>query len=274
MLLSRILTYANRWVTVDSDPLGFDETASDDAYSGQLGLEVEMTPAVSLSGTFAFAFESSDTAFVLGLNFRPGPTSTAKVQPVDIPTRPARGFSPPPHKTTKMTLDNNSNSVIEVIGTKNSRIGRLPELTPAKEKKGLDTKSSRISRLAEPAPVKEKKKRVQSPAKRSVHELLGGYIVAEDGQFLGRISTNEAESLSILNEVGKYGSEVSNTSIFNDVGQYGSSVSPQSAFNDIASTPPRMYTAEGEFVAYLTTNTVKGPRVNTRAFIGWLKSQK
>ena len=74
------LNYGNRWLTMDSNPLGINETESDDAYSGQLGLELEMTPAVSLLGTFVFAFESSDTVFALGLNFHPGQTSKAKVE--------------------------------------------------------------------------------------------------------------------------------------------------------------------------------------------------
>ena len=103
--------------------------------------------------------------------------------------------------------------------------------------------------------------------------LEGATIVAEDGQFLGKITTSSVDSQSIINDVGRYGSDVSPTSIRNTVGRYGSTVASQSPFNDVASTPPRIY-KNGRFIAYLTTNRVKTPRVDPRALIGWLQSQQ
>jgi len=107
----------------------------------------------------------------------------------------------------------------------------------------------------------------------SFSDLLDGYIVAQDGTFLGNISTSPVNSKSILNSVGAHGSEVRSDSIFNSVGRYGSSVSRYSAFNDIASSPPKVYTTDGEFIGYLTTNTMRSPRVDPYSLIGWLRSQ-
>jgi len=104
--------------------------------------------------------------------------------------------------------------------------------------------------------------------------LEGCVIIANDGQFLGRITRNEVTHDSILNEVGRYGSEVSPTSIFNQVGRYGSEVSPLSAFNEIASTPPRIVNQSGRVVAYLTVNPIKTPAVDPRILIGLLRSER
>ena len=105
-------------------------------------------------------------------------------------------------------------------------------------------------------------------------QLEGCVIVANDGQFLGRITVNEVASDSILNEVGRYGSEVSSTSIFNQVGRYGSEVSSLSPFNEVTSTPPQIVNRSGQFVAYLTKNSVKTPAVDPHLLIGLLKSAR
>ena len=102
--------------------------------------------------------------------------------------------------------------------------------------------------------------------------LEGALIIAQDGQFLGKITRNSADRDSITNTVGPYGSEVSSTSIFNSVGKYGSEVSSSSPFNSVASTPPRIFKGD-KFVCYLTVNTVKQPRVDPHLLEGWLKSQ-
>ena len=107
----------------------------------------------------------------------------------------------------------------------------------------------------------------------SFSDLLDGYIVAQDGTYLGNISTSTVNSKSILNSVGAHGSKVRSDSIFNSVGRYGSGVSRYSAFNDIASSPPRVYTRDGKFVGYLTTNKIRSPRIEPYSLIGWLRSQ-
>lgn len=110
-------------------------------------------------------------------------------------------------------------------------------------------------------------------ATSSFNNLEGAVIVADDGQFLGKITTNDVDPNSILNDVGQYGSDVSSVSIFNDVSKYGSDVSSLSPFDSVTSTPPQIFIGS-KFVAYLTVNTVKTPRIDPRALIGWLKSQQ
>lgn len=112
-----------------------------------------------------------------------------------------------------------------------------------------------------------------SSAMLSFDQLEGCSIVGDDGEFLGIISRNEVDSKSILNSVGRYGSTVSSTSIFCTVGRYGSEVSSLSAFCEIASTPPKIISKDGKFVAYLTKNSLKTPRVDPLALVGWLKSK-
>ncbi len=101
--------------------------------------------------------------------------------------------------------------------------------------------------------------------------LEGAIIVAEDGTFLGKITTNSVDPQSIANDVGRYGGSISSTSIFNEIGRYGGEIAPMSPFNTITSTPPRIFKGN-RFIAYLTVNTTKNPRVDPRALIGWLKA--
>jgi hypothetical protein len=104
-------------------------------------------------------------------------------------------------------------------------------------------------------------------------QLEGCSIVADDGEFLGIISKNAIDAKSILNEIGKHGSRISSASIFNSIAKYGSEISAYSPFYEIASKPPKIFNSEGKFVAYLTKNTLKAPRVDPHALIGWLKSK-
>jgi hypothetical protein len=104
-------------------------------------------------------------------------------------------------------------------------------------------------------------------------DLEGAIIVAEDGEFLGKITTNSVDSQSIGNEVGRFGSSVSSTSIFNEVGRYGGEVARMSPFNSVTSVPPRIFKGE-RFIAYLTVNTVKTPRIDPRALLGWIKANQ
>ncbi|MCS6775704.1 MAG: hypothetical protein RMJ43_01935 [Chloroherpetonaceae bacterium] len=95
-------------------------------------------------------------------------------------------------------------------------------------------------------------------------------IIADDGEILGKISTNRFDRESIANEFGTYGSRFSDKSILNRFGKYGSSVSSTSAFNPVASRPPRLL-LRGRFIGYLTTNRSKTPRVDPYAVLGYLQ---
>lgn len=108
----------------------------------------------------------------------------------------------------------------------------------------------------------------------SLDDLDGkAIIVGDKGEYLGLISSDALNAKSILNDVGTYGSDVSPKSILNDVGKYGSDVSPESAFNDIATSPPKIF-LDGKFVAYLTKNELKSPRIDPDVLLGHLKSRK
>jgi hypothetical protein len=97
------------------------------------------------------------------------------------------------------------------------------------------------------------------------------YIIANDGQFLGKLTSNEFDNDSLLNEFGPYGSEFSPTSVFNEFGNYGSEFSALSPFNEFSSTPPKIF-VNGQLYGYLTENEfVKGKKVNPKGLKQWIK---
>ena len=57
------LSYTRLWTTTE------EETDSDGYFDGAIGLEVEISPTVSVKGSFNFSFQDSDTAFGIGINF-------------------------------------------------------------------------------------------------------------------------------------------------------------------------------------------------------------
>ena len=63
-------------------------------------------------------------------------------------------------------------------------------------------------------------------------------IVAADGQFLGVLSNNRYDPLSVANPYGSFGSRYSPTSVNNPYSVYGSRYSPLSANNPYATAPP------------------------------------
>lgn len=63
------LSYTNVWVIEESRLHDFEETGSDGSFGGTVGLEIEMSPKMSIISSFAFSFQSSDTVFSIGLNF-------------------------------------------------------------------------------------------------------------------------------------------------------------------------------------------------------------
>jgi hypothetical protein len=96
------------------------------------------------------------------------------------------------------------------------------------------------------------------------------HLVGSDGTYLGKLTTNQYDSKSVFNEIGKYGSDISMTSIWNDISPYGSSVSMKSAFNDVASNPP-LIIYNNETIGYLTTNNIKPNSLNPKYLYSWLK---
>jgi hypothetical protein len=83
------------------------------------------------------------------------------------------------------------------------------------------------------------------------------FIVANDGEYLGKLTLNKFDVDSIYNEFGNYGSKYSATSIFNKFSNYGSPFSSLSPFNQFTSTPPYIY-LYGVKYAYLSINQFLG----------------
>lgn len=86
------------------------------------------------------------------------------------------------------------------------------------------------------------------------------FLVADDGQFLGKLSLNQYDSESISNTYGSYGSPYSSTSIKNQYSQYGSPYSSLSPYNQYSNTPPTIYIIGIEY-GYLTRNIYKSGNI-------------
>lgn len=67
------------------------------------------------------------------------------------------------------------------------------------------------------------------------------FIIANDGQFLGKLCLNIYDPESILNMYGLYGNPYSVTSINNKYSMYGSQYSSLSPFNPYTTTPPAIF---------------------------------
>lgn len=80
-------------------------------------------------------------------------------------------------------------------------------------------------------------------------------LLADDGTYLGRISSNKYDSDSVCNRYGEYGSKYASTSVRNKYGTYGSAYSGSSAYDKYTSTPPAIILG-GVQVGYLTKNRV------------------
>ncbi|MBL7131323.1 MAG: hypothetical protein ISS45_07990 [Candidatus Omnitrophica bacterium] len=66
-------------------------------------------------------------------------------------------------------------------------------------------------------------------------------LYSQDGEYLGKVSSNTYDPDSISNPYGRYGSPYSPDSVNNPYGQYGSSYSSQSANNPYAANAPVIY---------------------------------
>lgn len=96
------------------------------------------------------------------------------------------------------------------------------------------------------------------------------YLVGSDGVYLGKLTTDQYDSESVFNEIGKYGSDISMTSIWNDISPYGSDVSMKSAFNNVASKPP-LIVYNDKIIGHLTTNDIKNNSLHPKYLYSWLK---
>ncbi len=96
------------------------------------------------------------------------------------------------------------------------------------------------------------------------------FIVANDGQYLGKLSLNIYDPESILNVYGLYGSQYSVVSTKNPYGIYGSPYSSLSPNNPYTSTPPTIY-LRGVKYGYLTLNPFLFGSVNPHQIESWMR---
>jgi hypothetical protein len=97
------------------------------------------------------------------------------------------------------------------------------------------------------------------------------FLVANDGQFLGKLSLNPYDSESVSNPYGSFGSPYSSTSIKNPYSQYGSPYSSLSPNNQYTSTPPSIY-LKGAIYGSLTKNRYKlGVLLDPDFLLDWMK---
>lgn len=158
---------------------------------------------------------------------------------------------------------------IEASGQTRSSVAELQRKVKALEERIRDLET-RLKKLEadKPTAIGDSQSRID------FDKLDGkGVIVADDGTFLGAISSNAFESKSISNEVGSHGSFVGSASIFNDVSRYGGEVSPQSPWNDIGTRPPKVFLKD-KFIAFLTVNEAKSPRIDPSALVAYLKQKR
>lgn len=175
-------------------------------------------------------------------------------------------------------------ALIGVFREKSITITYLPALSaPIKEQNKIENSSQQylwkqdrrveVVQPLKPDSVQPLKPEPQQRTPKTLKEMIASgklIILASNGEFLGRVITSEYDADSILNEYGLYGGKYSTTSIFNDYGLYGGKYSSTSAFNDLASEPPKLF-YDGAFVAFLTTNKTKSPRVDPTVLIATLK---
>ncbi len=101
-------------------------------------------------------------------------------------------------------------------------------------------------------------------------ERRESFIIASDGQFLGKLSLNKYDLESILNPYGSYGSIYSALSIYNPFSTYGSKYSSLSPFNPYTFTPPIIY-LRGVKVGLLSVNQYLNGSIDPNKIQDWMK---
>ena len=99
----------------------------------------------------------------------------------------------------------------------------------------------------------------------------GSFLIAQNGQFLGKINDNIYDNDSLLNKYGPYGSQYSPTSIFSKYSEYGSQYGQYSLNNPYCSVPPKLF-INGNFSYYVSDNKLISNRISPEVFFYNLKN--
>lgn len=97
------------------------------------------------------------------------------------------------------------------------------------------------------------------------------FLMASDGQYLGRLTSNRYDSFSVLNEYGTFGSKYSTTSIWNPYCLYGGQYSIMSPFNPYTISPPLVY-LRGIMVGHLSLNRYVLNPISPENLNVWIKN--
>jgi hypothetical protein len=88
--------------------------------------------------------------------------------------------------------------------------------------------------------------------------------------FLGCLNCAETSANSVLNPLGKYGSELSSSSLMNPLSRYGNSLQTDSPCNQLASSPPVLVDEQGNYYGELTLNEFRPKRAMSATVTAWL----
>lgn len=97
------------------------------------------------------------------------------------------------------------------------------------------------------------------------------FLIASDGQFLGKLSLNRYDIDSISYEYGLYGSIYSAISFKNQYSAYGSPYSSLSPYNPYTSTPPIIY-LRGQRVGFLSKNKYLFGSIDPDSINTWMQN--
>lgn len=96
------------------------------------------------------------------------------------------------------------------------------------------------------------------------------FLLASDGEYIGKLCTNRYDLESVCNNYGIYGSRYGVKSIWNQYGRYGSQYSTASPNNPYSLSPPIIF-LRGIQYGYLTCNKSKlGTKVNPSNLQQWM----
>lgn len=97
-------------------------------------------------------------------------------------------------------------------------------------------------------------------------------IVADNGTFLGKVTSNVADAQSVLNQQGMFGSATSEFSLMNPKTRFTRADSDQSVTNPGATRPPKLF-FDGNLLAYVTENAKLKPRIRLADVLGVLRRE-